>query len=201
MMLPEQQRAMDYLAKKGTLAPVSKLREQARDAFAAIERVFDEVPAPQQTIAPAPGNWSPIEILDHLVLSHEPAIDQFASLLEGVTPPPIAVPAGLQSPPDQRASWTDLRLRLGNTHRELLRLLDEATDDHSLEPKAMVEMVVKVNGTPMHWLEPLDWKAFIQAIRVHTIEHRDQLDRAIGTPASSPAGPAPSRRRGGGDAA
>lgn len=178
-MLSEQQRAMDYLAKKGTLAPVSKLREQARDAFAAIEQAFDEIPAPQQAIAPAPGKWSPIEILDHVVLSHEPAIDQFASLLEGVTPPPIAVPAGLQSPAGQRASWTDLRVRLANTHRELLRLLDEASDDHSLEPKAMVEMVVKVNGTPMHWLEPLDWKAFIQAIRVHTIEHRDQLGRTL----------------------
>jgi hypothetical protein len=34
----------DYLAKKGTAAPAEKLREQLREAFAAVERAFDDVP-------------------------------------------------------------------------------------------------------------------------------------------------------------
>ena len=172
---------MDYLAKKGTLAPVGKLREQVREAFAAVEAAFDDVPMQEREIAPAAGKWSATDILDHLVVSHEPAIAQFASMLDGVSPPAVAVPAGLQSAANERGSWEELRERMSGMHRELQRLIDAAPDDASLDPKAMVEMVVKVDGQPVHWLEPLDWKAFIQAIRVHTLEHRDQLRRAMNT--------------------
>jgi len=31
----------------------------------------------------------------------------------------------------------------------------------------------------MEWEERLDWKAFAQALRVHTIEHRSQIERAL----------------------
>jgi len=178
-MQPEQQRAMEFLAKKGTLAPVDQLREQLRDACASIEQSFDDVPAHLRGVAPAAGKWSPAAILDHLVLSHEPAIAQFASLLSGVSPPAVAIPAGLQSA--ERPPWDELRTRLAGVHRELQRLLDGAPDDASLEPKAIVEMVVKAGGAPLHWHEPLDWKAFIQAIRMHTLGHREQLLRTIDT--------------------
>jgi hypothetical protein len=43
----------------------------------------------------------------------------------------------------------------------------------------MIEMVVKVDAKPVHWLEPLDWKAFVQGIRVHTLEHLNQLERTL----------------------
>jgi hypothetical protein len=44
-----------------------------------------------------------------------------------------------------------------------------------------VEIVVKVASQPMHWVEHLDWKAFVQAIRVHTLEHHHQLQRTLAT--------------------
>jgi hypothetical protein len=69
-------------------------------------------------------------------------------------------------------------------HAGFLRLIDDASDDAPLDARAGVEMVVKVNGEPLHWLEQLDWKAFIQAIRVHTLEHREQLQRALATNAA-----------------
>ncbi len=174
---PEQQRALDYLEKKGTLAPADVLRAQLQKAFAAVEQLFDTVTAERRFIAPAPGKWSPHEILDHLVLSHGPAIPQFASLLAGEEPEGVAVPADLHR--DERPSWDELRTELASIHRQFLELIATATDDHSLDPKALVEFVVKVDGEPLHWHERLDWKAFIQAIRVHTIEHHKQLERAV----------------------
>jgi len=176
MLLPEQQRAMDYLAKKGTHAPADKLRQQLGDAFAAVERAFDEVPVGQRESS-ADGKWSAHEILDHLVLSHGPAIAQFASLLEGVSPDGVAIPADLHR--DERPEWNESRTQLGEIHREFMRLMESASDDTSLEAKAVVEIVVKVDSQPKHWFERLDWKAFIQGIRVHTVEHQKQLERNV----------------------
>jgi hypothetical protein len=176
-MHAEQQRALDYLARKGTAAPVETLRSQLRHAFAAIEEALDGIDAANRENAPAAGKWSPHEILDHLVLSHAPAMSQFASLLAGVTPEGVAIPAGLHR--DERPEWDASRAELGDVHRQFLTLMDGATDAHSLEPKAVVEMVVKVDGAPVHWNEPLDWKAFIQAVRVHTLEHVQQLQTGL----------------------
>lgn len=175
---------MDYLARKGTLASVDRLSKQLREAFAAVEELFDQVTVDEREVPPAPGKWSPHEILDHLLLSHGPAIPQLASLLQGVSPPGVAIPAGLQSPVGERAEWGKLRVALGKIHQELLELIAAAPDDLSLEPKAVVEIVVKVaardgSPEPVHWLERLDWKAFVQGIRVHTLEHQNQLQRAL----------------------
>jgi hypothetical protein len=176
---PDQIRALDYLARKGTAAPVEKLRTQLRDAFTAIEAAFDAVEERDMDRAPAPGKWSAHQILDHLVLSHAPAVAQFELLLAGVSPEQVAVPADLQSPPGELAAWSELRTGLGDVHRRLLDLMDAATDNHSLAPRAVVEMVIKVDGKTLHWLVPVDWKAFIQALRVHTVEHQGQLQRTL----------------------
>lgn len=189
----EQQRALDYLEKKGTLAPAEVLRAQLQKAFAEVEQLFDGVSAERRFIAPAPGKWSPHEILDHLVLSHGPALPQFASLLAGESPEGVAIPADLHR--EERPPWDELRTELASVHRNFMELIATATDDHSLEPKAAVAMVVKVGGQPRQWDEHLDWKAFIQAIRVHTIEHHKQLERALAaggvtaSGASSPGAP------------
>jgi hypothetical protein len=180
-MIPEQSRALAYLEKKGTLAPATRLREQLSDAVAAIERALDDVAPEQRDVRPAEGKWSAHDILDHLVVSHEPAVTQFASLLDGVSVPD-AIAAGLRS--GARPSWSELRERMSVMHAGFLRLIDDASDDFSLDAKAGVEMVVKVNGEPLHWREQLDWKAFIQAIRMHTLEHREQLQRALATNAA-----------------
>lgn len=179
-MTPEQQRALDYLERKGTLASAGTLRSQLREAFASIERAFDDVAPDARALIPAPGKWSPHEILDHLVLSHEPAIAQLQDLLAGTSPPAVAIPADLHRPADERPPWDELVARLRETHRQFLTLTDTATDDSSLDPKVVVEMVVKAGSEPLHWLAHLDWKAFVQAIRVHTLEHRGQLERAAG---------------------
>lgn len=177
ILLPEQQRAVDYLAKKGSAAPADKLRQQLRESFAATERAFDDVPAELRETPLAAGKWCAHEILDHLVLSHGPAIEQFASLLKGISPDGVAIPADLHR--DDRPEWNESRKQLGEIHREFERLMDTASDETSLDPKAMIEIVVKVDEKPLHWFERIDWKAFVQGVRVHTIEHQNQLARTV----------------------
>jgi len=178
----EQERALAYLARKGTAAEVTTLRSELRSAFASLEDRFDAFPVAARAWRPAAGKWSAHELLDHLVVSHEPAADQLAALLEGRTPGGVAIPAGLQTPEAVREPWQGLASRLAALHARLLTLLDGTDETIPLGARAIVEMVVKVPGTdgapaPVHWFEPLDWKAFAQAIRVHTLEHRQQLER------------------------
>jgi len=79
-ILPEQRRALDYLIRKVTQASVEVLREQTRKAFESVEWSFANVPAHQRGTVPAEGKWSAHEILDHLVLSHGPAVSQLVLL-------------------------------------------------------------------------------------------------------------------------
>lgn len=185
-LLPEQARAMAYLRRKGTEAPAAALHAMLERTCRDLEALFAEVRDDERDRSPAAGKWSPHAILDHLVLSHRPAADQLRSLLAGETPGGVAIPAGLISRAEERRGWSELLAELAEVHRNLEGLAAEATDELSLLPRAVVEMVVKVpaeDGTsqPVHWFEELDWKAFLLAIRVHTLEHHRQLERTLGS--------------------
>lgn len=175
-MFPEQTRALDYLARKGTHADVHKLIAETRAAFSAVEASFDAVDPQKRDAAPAAGKWSPREILDHLVLSHGPAVAQIECLLSGCTDDE-AIPADLHRSDADRPPWDELRNELGDVHRRLLAVMASAAETASLDDRIPVEMVIKVDGKPVHWIEPLDWKAYVQGLRVHTLEHQAQLLR------------------------
>jgi hypothetical protein len=181
---PEVARARAYLQRKGTLASAESLRRQVAETFRLIEELFASVVPAERSASPAAGKWSPHEILDHLVISHRPAISQLAALLNGDSPGGVAIPAGLSTEAAQRHPWGELSAELHAVHGEIESQLASASDEVSLEPKAVVEMVVKVTvdgqePRPVHWFERLDWKAFVQAVRSHTLEHRSQLERAL----------------------
>jgi len=184
-LLTEQVRAMDYLRRKGTDAPVADLRRQLRSAFRDVEALLASVAPDERLLAPAAGKWSPQEILDHLVVSHGPAIEHFRQLLTGISPEAVAIPAGLQSAAPRSLSWDLLASNLAAIHGSFEKLVAAASESLPLEAKAIVEMVVKVPATegaeprPVHWYERLDWKQFVQVLRVHTLEHRAQLDRTL----------------------
>lgn len=176
-MHPEQQRALDYLHQKGTLAAADHLRKRTSEAFAVAEAAFDAVPAERRERSPAPGKWSPHEILDHLVLSHGPAVPQLESVLRGDDPAGDAIPANLHR--DERPPWEELRAELGRIHAAFLALLAPVSDDRPLTGRAPLVMVVKVDGQPVEWEERLDWKAFVLVFRLHTLEHQAQLERTL----------------------
>src|SRR5262245_43737915 len=183
-LYPEQLRALDYLKRKGTDAPADEIRSKLADAFDKFEAAVAAVPVSLRQVAPGPGTWSVHEILDHLVESHDPALGQLLCLLYGRTPEGAAIPASLQSADPLSHPWERLVAQLEAIHTAFLTLLEGATDSHRLDVSAPIVIVVKVarpDGSlePVQWEERLDWKAFVQALRVHTLEHLSQVTRTV----------------------
>ena len=183
-LYPEQLRALDYLKRKGTDAPADEIRSKLADAFDKLEAAVAAVPVSLRQVAPGPGKWSVHEILDHLVESNHPALGQLMFLLDGRTPEGAAIPASLQSADPLSRPWRQVVAELEALHTAFLRILERATDSHRLDVSAPVVIVVKVqrpDGSlePVQWEERLDWKAFVQALRVHTLEHLSQVTRTV----------------------
>jgi hypothetical protein len=182
-MRPEQTRVLDYLRGKGTEASIPELREHLAATFRKIEALLDAVPPHLRSASPGPGRWSVHEVVDHLVESHRRSVEQLRFLVAGRRPISTAIPASLQSPAPLERPWDDLLAELRFIHRSFLDLVDGTSDATSLQVTAPVVMVVKAavgDGTiPLEWEEELDWKAYAQAFRGHTAEHRAQIERTL----------------------
>ena len=189
---PEQQRALDYLRRKGTEAPVERLREHVAGTFAELEALLDGVPVALRAVRPGPGRWSVQEVVDHLVESHRPALAQLRSLVAGERPAGGPVPASLQSAAPHARRWEDLVAELREIHGGFREVLAGADDGISLEVTGPIVMLVKVADDagavrPVSFDHELDWKAFAQAFRAHTVQHRDQILATLAALADSPA--------------
>lgn len=167
--------------------------EAIRERVAA---TFDTLDGLVETIAPevarehrSTSAWSIHEVVDHLVESDRPAIEQLARLLAGDdVGEPIA--ASLQSAAPLAKDWGELRTQLRGIHRDLLALLSAATGDEPTTATAPVQMVVKCAGAdgslePVSWLERFDWKAFAILLHAHNREHIAQIQRILAAPATT----------------
>jgi hypothetical protein len=94
---PERTAAIEYLRRKGTHAPVSKLLSGLRATFQKFEQTIDSVPEDLQPRRPAANAWSVHEIVDHLVETHRPAVLELRALCAGVPTDGEPIPARLTS--------------------------------------------------------------------------------------------------------
>ena len=177
-------KAREYFATRGTLAPAGALRERIAEAFESLETFLDTVPAPAAAQTAIAGEWTIHEIVDHLVETHRPGLDELWCLLAGRRPPGEAIPAGLSSKAPLTRPWPWLRVELARIHDEILRTLDAVPSDFATDARAPIVMVVNVadeRGTlvPVHWIEDLDWKAYAITWRLHVIDHLKQARRAL----------------------
>lgn len=181
---PEQLRALAYVHKRGTKAPLAEIRSRVAGTYAEIESLVADVPAEvARSRRPEVSAWSVQEVVDHLVESERPAANQLARLLAGqdVEEP---IPAGLQSEDPLGHDWHALRGDLRTVHENVLDHLATAADDVPVTAKAPVEMVVKCeepDGTlrPVHWIQRFDWKAYSILLHAHTREHIAQIHRIL----------------------
>ena len=177
-------KAREYFATRGTLAPAGALRERIAEAFESLETFLDTVPAPAAARTALAGEWTIHEIVDHLVETHRPGLDELWCLLAGRRPPGEAIPAGLSSKAPLTRPWPWLRVELARIHDEILRTLDAVPPDFATDARAPIVMVVNVAGergtlVPVHWIEDLDWKAYAITWRLHVIDHLKQARRAL----------------------
>ena len=179
-----QARAREYLRAKGTLVPVPVLRARIADAFAALDAFLTQVDAAQAARATIPGEWTVQEIVDHLVETHRPGLDELRCLLAGRRPPGEAIPAGLQSKAPLLRPWPWLLRELRQVHGDILAALDGAPADLATEARAPLVMVVNVQdaegrSVPVHWVEDLDWKAYAIVWRLHVVDHLNQAKKVL----------------------
>ncbi|HMB53874.1 MAG TPA: DinB family protein [Thermoanaerobaculia bacterium] len=180
---PEQLQALDYLRRAGSEAPVASIRKRAAATFAEIEELLAGLDETVARKRPAAGKWSVQEVVDHLVESHRPAVDDVARLIAGEDVAE-AVPASLQSADPLGWDWPERRADLAAVHRDLLAHLDGADDTTPQQAKTPVVMVVKCatddGGVEVvEWVEHFGWKASALLIRVHTLEHTGQVRRVL----------------------
>lgn len=183
-MRPEQIKAREYLSQKGTLLAPREIHERVRGAFAATEEFLIGVSESEARQRPAPGEWCIQEVVDHLVETHRPSVDELRCLLRGERPPGAPIPAGLQSRAPLERPWAGLVGELGRLHAEVLEILSGLPDGFASAARAPLIMVVNVKNPdgsegPLHWIEELDWKAYAVVFRLHEIDHLKQARRAL----------------------
>jgi DinB superfamily len=179
-------KARDYLRTRGTLVAPAVIHERVTAAFAALEAFLDTI-APDRTRRPGPpGEWTIQEIVDHLLETHRPGLDELRCLLAGRRPPGEAIPAALQSKAPLLRPWPWLRAELQRVHSDIAEVLAHVPADFTTEARAPLVMVVNVPepGGPakaVHWVEELDWKAYSIVWRLHVLDHLNQAKKVLGT--------------------
>ena len=184
MLRPEQIKARDYFHHKGTLLSASQIHERVAAAFEATETFFDAVRADEAQVRALPGEWTIHEVVDHLIETHRPSLDELRDLLQGRGPAGGPIPASLQSADPMARSYRALLADLGKMHADVLDLLSGAPE-RMTEARAAIIMVVNVKEpdgreAPLHWIEELDWKAYaVTAFRLHELDHLNQAKKTL----------------------
>jgi hypothetical protein len=179
----EQVRALSYVRKRGTDASLASIRERVAGTYAELATLVGAVPADVARERRATSSWSIQEVVDHLVESDRPAVEQLRQLLAGHSVE-VPIPASLQSPEPLGTDWQTLVRELAAVHHDILRLLDGASDALPSEATAPVQMVVKCaasdGGTDVvSWVERFDWKGFSILLHAHNREHIAQIQRIL----------------------
>jgi DinB superfamily len=180
----EQVRMREYLRDKGDRLPLTEVRGRVAAAFNAMEVLLAPLSAEEAAARPWPREWTIHEVVDHLILTHAPSVDELRDLLAGRRPAGPPIPAGLQSPDPFARPWTALREALHAQHADALHVLDGARDV-AIDARAPVVAVVNVRETdgrqvPLHWIEEIAWKAYaVFAFRLHTLDHIGQVKKLL----------------------
>jgi hypothetical protein len=179
-----KEKAREYLKVRGTLVGAAVIHERVGAAFAALETFLDTVPLDRVARPGLPGEWSVQEVVDHLLETHRPGLDELRCLLAGQRPPGEAIPASLQSKAPLLRPWGWLRAELQRLHADITTALQAVPAAFTSEARAPLVMVVNVpqpdgQVRPVHWIEELDWKAYSIVWRLHALDHLNQAKKVL----------------------
>jgi hypothetical protein len=175
----------EYLKTKATDLPADVIRERVTQALAAFERFAANVSAEQARRRAWDEEWAIQEIVDHLVETYRPGVDELRCVLAGRRPPGEPIPASLQSKAPMLRPWAWLLRELRTIHADVGAMLEDVPPDFETSARAPVVMVIntpRADGTlrPLHWIEDFDWKAYaIISWRLHAIDHLNQAKKVL----------------------
>jgi hypothetical protein len=177
-------RARTYLTKNGTEATVATIRARTGAAMEALDRLLEAVPATLAARSPAEGEWTLHEIVDHVVETHRPSLDELWCLLAGRRPPGTPIPAGLQSKAPITRPWPWLLREMRRVHADILEAITDVPPGLATDARAPVVMVFNAEdatgrSVPLHWEDELDWKAYTIFLRLHMLDHLNQARKVL----------------------
>jgi hypothetical protein len=177
-----RQRAQAYFDGKAGLPP-AHVREQIAAAFDSLHTVLDEVGPERAAVRTIADEWSPQEVVDHLLETFRPGVDELRCLLAGERPPGEPIPASLRSKAPILRPWAWLLAELRRSESDVLDLLTAVPVDFVGPAQAPIVMVVNVpDAAPLHWIQDLEWKAYaLVSWRLHTIDHMKQIRKSLAT--------------------
>jgi hypothetical protein len=154
-LYPEQVSAKEYLHRDaasrgpGSRARGCGLRRPGGPA--------DGVTEAEARVRAIPGEWTIQEVVDHLIETHRPSLDELRDLLQNRRPAAGPIPASLQSVEPMGHRYGDLMSELKGLHAEALGVLSGAPDrlTDARAPLVMVMNVKEPDGreAPLHWIE------------------------------------------------
>jgi len=169
---------MAHIRSRGTDAEPAAVHQKLAAAYGQFDGVLAGLSAEVATAAPAPGEWSVRDVVDHLLESERAGLDELRCLVAGEAPPGPPVPASLRSKAPHLRPWPWLVAEMARTHADILAVVALGPPPAPEEPTAPGVFWAEVAGEPVEWLEDLDWRAYAAVLRVHTLEHLAQI-RAI----------------------
>src|SRR5262249_58346133 len=131
--------------------------DAAAAAFTALEEFVDALTDDEARARGIPGEWTIHEIVDHLVETHRPSVEELRDLLQDKRPTGGPGPASLQSADPMSRRYRELVSELKALHGAVLALLISAPD-RLTGARAPLVMVINADDndgrkTPLHWIE------------------------------------------------
>ena len=183
--LEAQRKAREYLRTRGTLVPADTLRARVGDAFAAFAAFLRTVPPDLAGRRPSDAEWSIQEIVDHVLETYRPGLDELRCLLAGERPPAPPIPAALVSKAPRHRPWPWLLREMESVQADVMATLERVPADFQTAARAPLVMVINAKDArgapePIEWVEDLDWKAYtIVSWRLHANDHLHQAERVL----------------------
>lgn len=180
--IPEQEETLRYLRERGTEADAATILSEARAAFGKFRDQLGAVAPAVRLVEPFPGRWSPQQILDHVVEAHRVAPAQLQRIIAG-KPGNVHIRAYVQSAAPYAHPWRALVRQFEATHDAILGAAETLAGLPMPAVGAPVELVARrkdtSRGREIDWIEVLDWKAYLQALRTHVLQHSRQLEQTL----------------------
>jgi DinB superfamily len=161
-MTEEQQRIRSYLAAQAAKLPPATIVEKVQAAMMELGAAVSAVPPARFDERPAPEEWSGNEVMAHVVAAGGYFGGGIVSILDGRPLPPRMAGAGVEGAPRRAAAvWLDL---LGHDRMALFERV------HAAAPDAHLDRTIE------HFMfGPLNWRETLLFMRLHDLDHAEQL--------------------------
>lgn len=194
LLTPESVRMIEYLEARAQSLTAREICERVRVAARALEDVASSADRKLIRRRPGPGKWHMADVLDHISQTQIRGAEELRHLVSGRRPPGPPVYEALKSGASDWAPWSTLVAGLHDANREMVAVLETATDAAGQPPSdslvatavptvrtLLVANTVRDDGrlVPQLFFADLRWKEYALLQRLHLLDHRTQMNKLI----------------------